>query len=131
MMWLFLVFNDNEPHEGVRAVAVIYQNKARIENNYEVYRRRQAIVEHPYGVIKRQWGFCYIMTKKNIKHASANVGLILTAYNLRRICNLIDPNLLKQYLKLLRLYFTVSSTYFKLFYGLLFFQTVNVFIIKK
>jgi hypothetical protein len=33
---------------------VIYQNKVRIENNYEIYRRRQAIVEHPYGVIKRQ-----------------------------------------------------------------------------
>jgi hypothetical protein len=26
---------------------VIYQNKVRIENNYEIYRRRQAIVEHP------------------------------------------------------------------------------------
>ena len=28
-------------------VDLIYQNKVRIENNYEVYRRRQAIVEHP------------------------------------------------------------------------------------
>jgi hypothetical protein len=33
---------------------VIYQNKVRIENNYEIYKRRQAIVEHPYYVIKRQ-----------------------------------------------------------------------------
>ena len=32
---------------------LIYENKVRIENNYEIYRRRQAIVEHPYGVIKR------------------------------------------------------------------------------
>jgi hypothetical protein len=30
---------------------------------------RQAIVEHPYGVIKRQWDFYYIMTKKTIKRA--------------------------------------------------------------
>jgi hypothetical protein len=30
---------------------LIYQNKERIQNNYEIYRRRQAIVEHPYGVI--------------------------------------------------------------------------------
>jgi hypothetical protein len=65
------------------------------------------------------------MTKKTIKHASADVGLIFTAYNLRRIFNLIDPNLLKQYLKALRCYFAVSSTYFKLFYGLLFFPTAN------
>jgi dephospho-CoA kinase len=35
---------------------LIYQNKERIQNNYEIYRRRQAIVEHPYGVIKRQNG---------------------------------------------------------------------------
>jgi len=43
---------------------LIYENKVRIENNYEIYRKRQAIVEHPYGVIKRQWAFYYIMTKK-------------------------------------------------------------------
>jgi len=44
-------------------IDLIYQNKVRIENNYEVYRKRQAIVEHSYGVIKRQWDFYYIMTK--------------------------------------------------------------------
>ena len=84
---------------------LIYENKVRIQNNYEVYRRRQAIVEHPYGVIKRQWDFYYIMTKKTIKHASADVGMIFTAYNLRRIFNLIDKNLLKEYLKVVAFYF--------------------------
>ena len=92
---------------------LIYQNKVRIENNYEVYRKRQAIVEHPYGVIKRQWDFYYIMTKKTIKHASADVGLIFTAYNLRRIFNLIDTNVLKQYLKVLVLYFSTIKSFFK------------------
>lgn len=94
---------------------LIYQNKVRIENNYEVYRRRQAIVEHPYGVIKRQWDFYYIMTKKTIKHASADVGLIFTAYNLRRIFNLIDKNVLKQYLKILSLLFWTKKSLFKAF----------------
>lgn len=92
---------------------LIYQNKVRIENNYELYRRRQAIVEHPYGVIKRQWDFYYIMTKKTIKHASADVGLIFTAYNLRRIFNLIDKNVLKQYLKTLSLLFSIIKSLFK------------------
>jgi transposase len=95
---------------------LIYQNKVRIENNYEVYRKRQAIVEHPYGVIKRQWDFYYVMTKKTIKHASADVGLIFTAYNLRRLFNLIDQNLLKQYLKTLDLLFWIIKTLFKAFY---------------
>jgi hypothetical protein len=64
------------------------------------------------------------MTKKTIKHASADVGLIFTAYNLRRIFNLIDPNLLKQYQKhcaaILLLVALILS-----FYGLLFFPTAN------
>ena len=72
-----------------------------------------AIVEHPYGVIKRQWDFYYIMTKKTIKHASADVGLIFTAYNLRRIFNLIDQNMLKQYLKVLALFFGRIRSFFK------------------
>ena len=95
---------------------LIYENKIRIENNYEVYRRRQAIVEHPYGVIKRQWDFYYIMTKKTIKHASADVGLIFSAYNLRRIFNLIDQNLLKQYLTALTWFILAVRAYFKAFY---------------
>ena len=110
---------------------LIYQNKVRIENNYEIYRRRQAIVEHPYGVIKRQWDFYYIMTKKTIKHASADVGLIFTAYNLRRIFNLIDTNVLKQYLKVLVLYFSTIKSFFKAFLASFNFYNTNLFSEKK
>jgi len=98
---------------------LIYENKVRIENNYEVYRRRQAIVEHPYGIIKRQWDFYYIMTKKTIKHASADVGLIFAAYNLRRIFNLIDQNVLKQYLIQLACFSTAIKAFFKAFCGII------------
>ncbi|WP_293870981.1 IS1182 family transposase [Flavobacterium sp.] len=92
---------------------VIHQNKIRIEQNKALYRKRQAIVEHPYGIIKRQWDFYYIMTKKSIKHASADVGLIFIAFNLRRIFNLIEPNLMKKYLKMLWLYFDGFNDHFK------------------
>ncbi len=70
-------------------VAYIEANKQRIQQNQNYYRRRQAIVEHPYGTIKRQWGFNYITTKKTMRRAAADVGLMFTAYNLRRILNLI------------------------------------------
>jgi transposase len=76
---------------------LINANKHRVENNKELYRRRQAIVEHPYGTIKRQWGFSYIMTKKSAKRASADIGLIFVAYNYRRILNLIGTQRLKEY----------------------------------
>ena len=101
---------------------LIYANKVRIENNYEIYRRRQAIVEHPYGVIKRQWDFYYIMTKKSIKHASADVGLIFTTYNLKRIFNLVDLNILKMYLKRTALFYWLNTTHLKAFYGFLNFE---------
>ena len=110
---------------------LIYQNKVRIENNYEIYRRRQAIVEHPYGVIKRQWDFYYIMTKKSIKHASADVGLIFTAYNLKRIFNLVDLNMLKMYLKSTALFYSSHKTYFKAFSDFIFLDLLLCFFFKR
>ena len=102
---------------------LIYENKVRVEQNKELYRKRQAIVEHPYGIIKRQWDFYYIMTKKTIKHASADVGLIFTAFNLRRISNLIEPNIIKKYLRILRLTFLSYSGAFKALLRQLFFNS--------
>ena len=84
----------------------INNNKERIGQNKEYYRRRQAIVEHPYGTIKRQWGFSYISTKKYIERASADVGLMFTAYNIRRIMNILGKNEFAKYLKGLVLLFS-------------------------
>ena len=89
----------------------IEQNKLNIEANPTLYKKRQAIVEHPYGILKRQWGFYYIMTKKTKKHASADVGLMFTAYNLRRIMNIIDKNVFKKFLKELGLLFFEKNTF--------------------
>ena len=84
---------------------LIEANKARIEQNQNYYRRRQAIVEHPYGTIKRQWGFSYVMTKKYKTRATADIGFIFIAYNLRRIVNIIGQNTLKTWLTQLLVYF--------------------------
>lgn len=92
---------------------LIDANKQRINEQLELYRKRQAIVEHPYGIIKRQWDFYYIMTKKTMTHASADVGLIFTAYNLRRIFNILDKNVLKVYLKKLASCFDCFTVFFK------------------
>ncbi|NOQ27044.1 MAG: IS1182 family transposase [Bacteroidales bacterium] len=78
---------------------LIETNKKRIENNKDYYRKRQSIVEHPYGTIKRQWGFSYIMTKKGMERAESDVGLMFTAYNLRRIINILGVDMLKKYLE--------------------------------
>ena len=75
------------------------QNKKNIEANPLVYKQRQSIIEHNYGILKRQWGFYYITTKKGINRAGADVGLMFCAYNLRRIINLVDKNLLQKFLR--------------------------------
>lgn len=77
---------------------LIDKNKERIENNKNYYKRRQAIVEHPYGTIKRQWGFSYVSTKRTMQRASSDIGFMMTAYNLRRIINIIGLKALKNWL---------------------------------
>ena len=80
---------------------LIDNNKTRIDNNDRYYKQRQAIVEHPYGTIKRQWGFSYIMTKKFMQRAEADLGLIFTAYNLRRLLSIIGTERLIEYFECL------------------------------
>jgi hypothetical protein len=62
-------------------------------------------VEHPYGTIKRQWGFSYILTKKGVSRAASDVGFMFIAYNLRRIGNILTGDRLKEYLRILVLMF--------------------------
>ena len=81
------------------------RNRKNFEEKERLYKRRQAIVEHPYGTLKRQWGFNYIITKKGISRASSDVGLMLVAYNLKRIGNILTHNQLKEYLRILVLLF--------------------------
>ena len=71
------------------------------------------------------------MTKKSIKHASADVGLIFTAYNLKRIFNLVDLNMLKMYLKRTALLKWLNSTYFKAFSDVIKFEIIVGVFLKR
>jgi transposase len=92
------------------------RNRKNFEEKERLYKRRQAIVEHPFGTIKRQWGFSYILTKKGISRASSDVGLMLVAYNLRRIVNILTIDRLKEYLRILvSMFFDLFGIRFKQF----------------
>lgn len=67
----------------------IEENAQRVGKNQNVYKQRQAIVEHPFGTLKRQWGFDYVITKQGKQRASADTGFMLLAYNLKRIINIV------------------------------------------
>ena len=93
-----------ERHEFADALE---KNKSNLKNNPEIYKKRQAIVEHPFGTIKRQWGFNYIITKKTKQRANADVGFMFIAYLLKRIMNIIGIEKLIKYLgKLINRLFT-------------------------
>lgn len=93
----------------------VENNKKRVQNSQKLYKRRQAIVEHPFGTIKRQWGFNYIITKKYIVRAEADFGFIMTAYNLRRLINIIGASKLGKYLAGIFQHFQLNFKHFQLF----------------
>jgi transposase len=96
----------------------VEQNKRNVQSDPATYKKRQAIIEHTYGIIKRQWGFYFVSTKKGIKRASADVGLMFTAFNLRRLINIIDKNAFKQFLRELASLFFAKLTSLQLFAAL-------------
>jgi transposase len=101
------------------------QNRVNVENNKTAYKRRQSIVEHPYGTIKRQWGFSYILTKQGKQRASADAGFMFIAYNIKRIMNILGQDVFKKYLmmlvlKILLLFDLIKPEILKYKQGLLF-----------
>ncbi len=66
----------------------IEENGERVAADPQTYKKRQALVEHPFGTIKRQWGFDHIITKRGIERAGADFGLMAIAYNMKRFINL-------------------------------------------
>ena len=101
----------------------IEANRERIEKKPDIYRKRQAIVEHPYGTIKRQWGFSYVSTKKYLHRASADIGLVMVAYNLRRIMNIVGKEAIKDYLA--EIVNTIFGVILKAFSSLLGFNKIK------
>ena len=94
-------------------------NEKRILQRLEEYKMRQSIVEHPFGTIKRQWGFDHVMTKRTKARASADIGLIFIAYNLKRIMNIMGKKAFEDQIGPFKcIYLAVRNIAFKLFGGI-------------
>jgi len=94
------------------------RNRINTIEKEHLYKRRQTIVEHPYGTIKRQWGFNYILTKRGMDRAGSDVGLMFIAYNLKRISNILTRKRLLEYLRVLVvMFFDLIGINFKQFNG--------------
>ena len=60
----------------------------RMGQNFEKYRLRQFIVEHPFGTIKRSWGAYYFLTKRKVS-VTTETALVLLSYNFKRVMNIL------------------------------------------
>lgn len=62
--------------------------RARHRARPERQKQRKATVEHPFGTLKRNWGYDHFLVKGKAR-VNAEMGLMLLAYNLKRVSNLL------------------------------------------
>jgi len=63
--------------------------------NKKLYQQRQMIVEHPFGTVKRQWGFNYFLTR-GLHSVKTEASLMFLAYNIRRVMNILGIQGMKE-----------------------------------
>jgi transposase len=63
-------------------------NNNNIKQNPQYYKRRQAIVEHPFGTIKRHWGYTHTLLK-GLERVNGEMNLIMFCYNFMRTKNIL------------------------------------------
>ena len=63
-------------------------NNNNIKQNPQYYKRRQAICEHPFGSIKRHWGFTHTLLK-GLQKVNGEMNLIMFCYNFLRTKNIL------------------------------------------
>ena len=100
-------------------------NRERVRLNKALYRTRQQIVEHPFGTIKRGWGFHYTLLKTKEKVA-AEMALIFACYNLRRSMSIFGlSDLLKRLKAAGPSFFALTGSYLSHLRCFLFFKSQN------
>jgi len=78
------------------------RNNEQVQLRKNEYKRRQAIVEHPFGTIKRQWGYSFTLMK-GIEKVDTEFSLIFLVYNLKRVMRIMGKKKMKKALKSLDL----------------------------
>ncbi len=87
-------------------------NQQRIKENKDYYRQRQSIVEHPFGTIKRQWGYSYTLLKGGLEKVGGEFDIICLCYNMRRSVSILGvKQLLKAIMALKSAFFSFLSLF--------------------
>lgn len=92
-------------------------NNKRVDENKEAYKKRQQIIEHPFGTIKRTWGYSYTLLK-GIEKVNTEMAIIFTMYNFRRAITILGFTEMTKRLKKWKLLSTLQkASLFKGFYN--------------
>ena len=70
-------------------------NDNNIKQNPQYYKRRQAICEHPFGTLKRHWGFTHTLLK-GLQKVNGEMNLIMFCYNFMRTQNILGAEKMLQ-----------------------------------
>ena len=62
-----------------------------ISKRKDLYKKRQDIVEHPFGTLKRQWGYDHTLMK-TIPKVITEFSIITLCYNIRRVISIMGVN---------------------------------------
>ena len=63
-------------------------NDNNIKQNPHYYKRRQAVCEHPFGTLKRHWGYTHTLLK-GLQKVNGEMNLIMFCYNFMRTKNIL------------------------------------------
>ena len=74
---------------------VLEQVELQTKTNWEKYQKRQWVVEHPFGTIKRGFDSYYLLTKGK-SSVGAEIGLTYLVYNLKRVMNILGVEELRR-----------------------------------
>jgi hypothetical protein len=77
---------------------VIDENNKRVDEHKDLCKKRPQIIEHTFGTIKRGWGYTYTLMK-GIEKVNAEMAIIFTVYNLRRVISILGVTELIKRLK--------------------------------
>ena len=69
--------------------ADVEQNNRRVKDNPAYYKQRQQLAEHPWGTLKRQRGFDFVLTKGR-RNVLGEVSLVFIGYNLSRLFTITE-----------------------------------------
>jgi hypothetical protein len=104
--WHGKTIERKEHDEAVEA------NRKRIVETPSYYQHRKEIIEHPFGTIKRSWGYNYTLVRTK-KKVGGEFALIYLCYNFRRVLTILGAKGLKNALNAAFCHFIALSKAFR------------------